>query len=95
MKHTRRILICAVAALLVTLIVAAGALTRVDKWVQDWLFQRPGVTSRDIVIIGIDDAAFDLLGPYNTWDRNVIAYALDMKPSDLIRMVEEETSGDE
>jgi hypothetical protein len=41
--------------------VAAGALTRVDKWVQDWLFQRPGVTSRDIVIIGIDDEAFDLL----------------------------------
>ena len=70
------------AALLVTAVIGAGALGRVDRWMQDWLFQRPGVTSPDIVIIGIDEYAFDELGPYNTWDRNVMASALEALASD-------------
>ena len=56
-------LIALAAALLVTAIVGWGALYRVDKWTQDWLYQHPGVTSGDIVIIGIDDEALDILGP--------------------------------
>ncbi len=71
-----------VAALLVTLIIASGALHRVDKWAQDWLFQRPGAPSGDIVVIGIDEAAFDALGPYQTWDRSVMAAALEALAAD-------------
>ena len=70
------------AALLVTAVIGAGALSRVDRWWQDWLFQNPGVTSPDIVIIGIDEYAFEELGPYNTWDRNVMASALEALASD-------------
>ena len=70
------------AALLVTALIGAGALSRVDRWMQDWLFQRPGVTSPDIIIIGIDEYAFEELGPYNTWDRNVMASALEALAAD-------------
>lgn len=70
------------AALLVTVIIGAGALRRVDRWMQDWLFQRPGVPSREIVIIGIDETAFDFFGPYNTWDRNIMASALEALTAD-------------
>ena len=82
MKLARRYWIYVCAALLVTLIVAFGALRRVDKWVQDWLFQRPGPTTSDIVVIGIDEDALSRLGPYNTWDRNVMAAALEALAAD-------------
>ncbi len=74
--------IALIAALAVLLLIAAGALKRMDKWAQDALFQRPGQTSPEIVIIGIDDQALAELGPYNTWDRNIVASALEVLASD-------------
>ena len=71
-----------VVAAVVTFLTGAGALQRVDRWMQDALFQKPGPTSSDIVIIGIDEEALADLGPYQTWDRNVMAAALEMLASD-------------
>ena len=82
MNTRRQWLISFVAALLVTLVIGTGAIRRIDRWMQDWLYQRPGLTSGDIVIIGIDDEAFDVLGPYNTWDRNIMASALEALAAD-------------
>ena len=81
-KKAKPYLIALAAALLVTAIIGWGALYRVDKWTQDWLYQHPGVTSGDIVIIGIDDEALDILGPYNTWDRNIMASVLEALAAD-------------
>lgn len=70
------------AALAVTVCIGVGALQRVDRWTQDWFFQRPGVASTDIVIVGIDEYALSVLGPYNTWDRNIMAAALEELAAD-------------
>ena len=53
------------ASALITIIISAGFLQRVDRWAQDWLFQIPGTASTDIVIVGIDETAFQEIGPYN------------------------------
>jgi serine phosphatase RsbU (regulator of sigma subunit) len=82
LQKARPYLIALAAALAATAIVGWGALFRVDKWAQDWLYQHPGVTSSDIVIVGIDDEALDILGPYNTWDRNVMASVLEALAAD-------------
>ena len=83
MKTFRQnLLIALAAALVMTLIAGAGALRRVDKWAQDRLFQQPGVTSPDIVLIGVDEKALAELGPYHTWDRNVMASALEALAAD-------------
>ena len=82
MKRFKHLCFPLVAVLLVTAVIGMGALRRVDRWTQDGLFQRPGLPSGDIVIIGIDEAAFDLFGPYNTWDRNIMASALEAPASD-------------
>ena len=82
MKLNKNILYSLAASALITVIIAAGILERPDRWLQDMLFQHPGVPSRDIVIIGIDEASFEELGPYQTWDRNVIAQALEALASD-------------
>ena len=70
------------AALAVTVLIGLGPFGRVDKWAQDYLFQKKRVPSPDIVIIGIDEEALDMLGPYNTWDRTVVAAALEKLSSD-------------
>ena len=60
-----------------TLAAGSGFLLKPDRWVQDMLFQKAKVSSGDIIIIGIDENALAELGPYNTWDRNVMASALE------------------
>jgi serine phosphatase RsbU (regulator of sigma subunit) len=82
MKLNKNLLYSLAASALITVIIAAGIFQRPDRWLQDMLFQHPGVSSRDIVIIGIDEAAFAELGPYHTWDRNVIAAALEALAAD-------------
>ena len=82
MEKRKHILYSLITALVVTVLIGAGALKRVDRWAQDALFQKPGVTSADIVIIGIDEDALEELGPYQTWDRNVMASALEALAAD-------------
>ena len=82
MEKRRQILYSLITSLVVTAVIGAGALRRVDRWAQDSMFQQPGATSADIVIIGIDEEALEELGPYQTWDRNVMASALEALAAD-------------
>ena len=83
------IIISLLASLAVTLLIAAGGvLDRVDLWAQDSWFQSDKALDGEIIVIGIDDASLEELGPYNTWDRTYMAAALeklaedpDMKPA--------------
>ena len=66
------------ASLLVTLLIAAGGvLDKVDLWAQDSWFQSAKALDGEIIVIGIDDKSLEEIGPYNTWDRNVMAAALE------------------
>ena len=83
------IIISLLASLAVTLLIAAGGvLDRVDLWAQESWFQSDNALDGEIIVIGIDDASLEELGPYNTWDRTYMAAALeklaedpDMKPA--------------
>ena len=78
----RTLLLALAAALAVTAVIGLGALRRLDRLAQDRLFQQPGVTNTKILLVGIDEYALDKLGPYNTWDRNVMASALEILGAD-------------
>ena len=82
MKTAKALLAALLAAALITALVGTGVLRRVDRWAQDALYQQPGVSNGNIVIIGIDETALDVFGPYNTWDRNIIASALEALAAD-------------
>ena len=82
MKKYGKYLFSLAAALLLTVLTGLGALRRADKWAQDWFFQKPGVSSGDIIIIGIDDDALAELGPYHTWSREIIASVLEKLAED-------------
>ncbi len=81
MNTLKQTLIILTAAVLITAVIASGALLRLDKWVQDTLYQHPAGASADIVIIGIDDAALERYGTW-PWSRDVIADVLMILASD-------------
>ncbi|MCR5619143.1 MAG: adenylate/guanylate cyclase domain-containing protein [Lachnospiraceae bacterium] len=77
------IIISLLASLAVTLLIAAGGvLDRVDLWAQDSWFQSDKALDGEIIVIGIDDASLEELGPYNTWDRTYMAAALEKLAED-------------
>ncbi|MCR5801778.1 MAG: CHASE2 domain-containing protein [Lachnospiraceae bacterium] len=75
-KKIQKLLITLLAAAAVTLLIAAGILKRIDSWMQDAIYQQPAYEDR-IVVIGIDESAFERLGAYQTWDRSIMASALE------------------
>ena len=82
MRKVKQYLPILAVVLLTCAVISAGGLRRMDRWVQDELFQHPGTPSADIVIIGIDEKALELFGPYYTWDRNIMASALEALAAD-------------
>ena len=81
-KKLLPILIAFAAAAIIAAAAYLGAFRRLDRWFEDKLFQRPSVTSGDVLVIGIDTAALEELGPYGTWTRNVMASALEALNAD-------------
>ena len=78
----RKILYPLLAAAAVLALVGSGALHRLDRWVQDWMYQQGGVPSPDIVLIGIDEETLAELGPYGPGYRSIMAYALEKLAQD-------------
>ncbi len=81
-KNKHNIIIAVCGSLFFVLLVYAGVLGRLDKWLQDKLYQQPRALSGDIVVIGIDERALEEIGEYNSWDRNVMAQALEALNAD-------------
>ena len=82
-KTVRSIAITILAAVALMLLIGVwGLIDRPDRWVEDAMFQRPKALDGRIVVIGIDDKALEEIGPYNTWDRNVMASALEQLAKD-------------
>ena len=84
MKKTfiHKFLVPLLTSVFVLTLILSGALLRVDKWTQDALYQQPGTPSGDIIIIGIDEATLNELGPYGPGYRGYIAYALQALAAD-------------
>ena len=82
MKHSFRQL---AAALLVAAIFTAaagfGLMDRFDNIASDWVYQQPEATDGEIVVIGMDQHALDVLGPL-PWPRSVMAEAIGILNAD-------------
>ncbi len=82
-KKIRFAAVTVLVALIVTLVIGVwDATSRLDRWTADAIFQHPKALDGRIVVIGIDDKALEEIGPYNTWDRNVMASALEALAKD-------------
>ncbi|MBR6257679.1 MAG: adenylate/guanylate cyclase domain-containing protein [Lachnospiraceae bacterium] len=78
----RTIIYALLLAFAFTMLVSTGILRWPDHWVQDNLYQRPQYMSGEVLVFGIDEKSLAELGPYNTWDRHIMARALEVLASD-------------
>ncbi len=81
-KTNRKLILALAGALIVTFLCGSGLFQRPDLWAQDALFQRPRSVPGDIVVIGIEKSDLDAFGPYNSWDRTILASALEALAQD-------------
>ncbi len=81
-KTLSEAIVALAAAALVTLVIGGGLLDKLDGMAQDALYQQPMALSGEIILIGIDDRSIEQFGPYNTWDRGIMASALEKLAED-------------
>ena len=81
-NKTKHLIYAVLLATAITLICATGVLRTADLWVNDLLYQREIYVDNDILIIGIDEKDIEKFGPYSSWDRSVMASALEVLGSD-------------
>lgn len=81
-RKNRIILYALLAAGVCSIVALLGGLKRFDRWAQDTLFQQPKYQGSQIMVIGIDEKALGEVGAYHTWDRNIMAHALEMLARD-------------
>ena len=82
MKHSFRQLAAALlVAAIFTAVAGFGLLDQMDNAVADRLYQRPEATDGEIVVIGMDQYALDMLGPM-PWPRSYMAEAIEILNAD-------------
>lgn len=67
----------AAAAALFTMAAAAGLFYRLDAPLCDLLYQERRTADSRIAVVGIDEAALEALGPFQSWDREIMARVLE------------------
>ena len=81
-KYLPTLITLGAAAVITILTGVLGILDRPDSYIADALYQHPKALDGKIIVIGIDEKAIEKIGPYNTWDRNIMASALNVLGED-------------
>ena len=81
-ERTRNLIIAIIWATAITLLCALNVFRIPELWLQDELYQQPESLPGDIVVIGITEDDLRELGPYYSWDRTVMASALEALAKD-------------
>ena len=77
-----QVVVAALVAAIITGITYFGALDWIDNRISDSLFQKKEASSGEIVVIGIDEEALQEYGPFQNWDRTIMASALEALNAD-------------
>ncbi|MCR5580794.1 MAG: CHASE2 domain-containing protein [Pseudobutyrivibrio sp.] len=81
-RRIKKLLIAAVTAGAITLATALGVFSWLDNRLADAVYQRQALTSGKVVVVGIDEKALKAYGPFQSWDRSIMASALRQLASD-------------
>jgi len=73
----KKILIWLLVAVGFTAVAASGLVYRQDMSLSDALYQSRAATNEDIIVVGIDQTAVEELGPYQSWNRDIMAQAVE------------------
>ncbi len=78
----KRLGISVLCAAMLTGLAGVGAFNWIDNRMSDTLYQKRQAQTGKIEVIGIDEEALQAYGPYQNWDRNIMASALEALNAD-------------
>ncbi len=81
-RRVKKLLIAAVTAAVITILTGLGMFRWIDNRVSDIAFQKQELTSGKVIVIGIDEKALQEYGPFQSWDRSIMAKALNKLAED-------------
>lgn len=73
--HIKKWLTAFLMAAVLTAVIASGLLDHPDQYISDKIYQKAGSAADNIVVIGLDEASLDALGPL-PWPRSYMAEAI-------------------
>ena len=77
-SHIIKYIVVFILVLLMAMLSVFDSFSEMERYAEDFLYQRGKLVPADIKIIAIDDRTIDMLGPYSEWDRSVFADLLDI-----------------
>ncbi len=77
-KIAKKLGFAIIFALFFTIITSGGALNRLDLVASDAYYQQPRNFTPKVLVIGIDNDTINELGPYESWNRDIIAQAINI-----------------
>ncbi len=80
-KKWTRVIVSLVAAVIITGVSALGLLDNAERAACDAFYQKTGMPSEDIIVVGMDQASVDELGPM-PWPRSYMAEVIDILCAD-------------
>lgn len=73
MKIRKRFFLYALAeAILITILMGSSLVVLPELTLSDRFYQHSYAPKERVILVGLDDAALELFGPYSGWDRSVI-----------------------
>ena len=81
-ERTKNLIFALIWATVITLLCFLKVFRRPELWLEDTLYQQQVSLESDVIIIGIDDNDIKNFGPYNTWNRSIMAQVLEALGSD-------------
>ena len=78
----QQLTVAALVAAIITGLTYFGAFDWLDNRIADNLFQKKEASSGQIVVVGIDEEALQEYGPFQNWDRSIMASALEALNAD-------------
>ncbi len=81
-RSLRQILTSLLCAAIAAILCLSGILYRLDWQIADRLYQTPESLDGNIFIVGIDQRAIDDIGPYASWERDILSMALEVLNAD-------------
>ncbi|MDR2167754.1 MAG: adenylate/guanylate cyclase domain-containing protein [Clostridiales bacterium] len=81
-KMIKRFVSIGVVAVLLLIFLALQPFWMLEHRAQDAAFQRAGSLHPNILVVGIDQQALDMFGPFWQWDRRLMADAINILNSD-------------
>ncbi len=81
-QSIKKLVVVVLCSALMSALAFGGLFYQADQMLSDAMYQRPKALDGNIFVVGIDERAMADIGPYHTWQRDIISMAIEALNAD-------------